>query len=157
MKRLLLILLLMTTVARAETYSWIDREGTVHFTDSPGTIPAAYRSSAKTLEKDVIEPTPADKAVSAAQSRQPAADNGSVSPQVDELKERMLQDEGVMALIRAMQNDPEMKALLSDPAITAAIQAGDIGTLTSNPDFMKLLDNPKVRAIEQKLQQNGPR
>ena len=157
MKKLFFALLLLATVARAETYSWTNREGTVHFTDSPGTIPAAYRSSAKTLEMDAIEPTPADKAISAAQSSQPAADNGSVAPQVDELKERMIQDEGVMALIRAMQNDPEMQALLSDPAILAAIQAGDIGTLTGNPDFMKLLNNPKVRAIEQKLQQNGQR
>ena len=157
MKKLFFALLLLATVARAETYSWTDREGTIHFTDSPGNIPAAYRSSAKMLEMEVIESTSADKAVSAAQSRQPAPDNGSVAPQVDELKERMIQDEGVMAIIRAMQNDPEMQELLSDPAILAAIQAGDIGTLTSNPDFMKLLDNPKVRAIEQKMQQNGPK
>ena len=151
MKKLFFALLLLTTVARAETYSWTDREGTVHFTDSPGKIPAAYRSSAKPLGMDVTEPT------SAAQSRQPAADNGSAAPKVDELKERMLQDEGVMAIILAMQNDPEMQALLSDPAILAAIQAGDIGSLSSNPDFMKLLDNPKVRAIQQKMQQNGTR
>ena len=153
MKKLFFALLLLATVARAETFSWTDRKGTVHFTDSLGKIAAAYRSSAKPLGMDVNEPTPANNA----QSRQPAADKGSGAPQVDELKERMLQDEGVMALIRAMQNDPEMQALLSDPAILAAIQAGDIGTLTSNPDFMKLLDNPKVRAIQQKMQQNGPR
>jgi len=116
MKKLFFALLLLTTVARAETYRLTDTEGTVHL-----------------------------------------ADNGSVAPQVDQLKERMQQDEEVMALIRAMQNDPEMQALLSDPAIIAAIQAGDISALTSNPDFMKLLNNPGIRAIEQKMQQNGTR
>ena len=136
MKKLFLILLLLATVAQAETYRWTDAEGTVHFSDSADKVPAMYRSSAKILEDTA---------------------NSSVAPQVDALQERMLQDEEVMSLIGALQNDPEMQALLADPAILAAIQAGDIATLTSNPDFMKLLDNPKVRAIQQKMQQNGTR
>jgi len=136
MKKLFLILLLLATVAQAETFRWTDAEGTVHFSDSPEKIPAAYRNNAKMQE---------------------AIDNNSAAPQVDELQERMLQDEEVMSLIGALQNDPEIQALLSDPATLAEIQAGDIRALTGNPDFMKLLKNSKVRAIEQKMQQKGPR
>ena len=111
MKKLFLVLLLLTTFAQAETYRLTDTEGTVHL-----------------------------------------ADNGAVAPQVDELQERMLQDEEVMALIGALRNDPEMQALLSDPEIIAAIQSGDISALTGNPAFMKLLNNTRVREIEQKMQ-----
>jgi len=134
MKKLFIVFLLLATVAQAETYRWIDSEGTVHFSDSPGKVPAAYRSSAKMEE---------------------AADNSSAAPQVNELQKQMLQDEGVMALILALQNDPEMQALLNDPAILADIQAGDIRALTGNPDFMKLLNNARVREKVPKKKEKG--
>lgn len=75
----------------------------------------------------------------------------AVTPQVQELQEKMLADPGIMALIMALQNDPEMQALLSDPKIVAAVQAGDIGVLLADSRFMKLLDNARVREIEQRL------
>ncbi len=74
-----------------------------------------------------------------------------VTPQVQELQREMLGDPGIMALIMALQDDPEMQALLSDPKVVAAVQAGDIGVLLNDPRFMKLLDNPRVREIGQRL------
>src|ERR1039457_4225249 len=50
MKKLLFILLLAATVAHAVTYKWIDSEGTVHFSESLGEIPATYRKNARPLE-----------------------------------------------------------------------------------------------------------
>ena len=151
MKKFILVLLLITTVAQAETYKWIDNEGTVHFSESLGEVPANYRKSAKPLGIDTHETTNKNKTASPAEPRQNAGDFGSVAPNVDTLKERMMKDEGIMTLIRAMQNDPEMQALLSDPAIIRAIQAGDTGTLINNPAFMKLLENPRVREIEKRM------
>lgn len=75
----------------------------------------------------------------------------SVTPQVKELQEKMLGDEGVMALIMALQNDPEMQALLNDPAVVEAVKAGDIGVLANNPRFMNLLNKPQVREIQRKV------
>jgi len=128
MKKLLLVLLLAATVAQAETYKWTDKEGTVHFSDSGN--------------KGLVDSSP--------ESRPRADDYGAAVPRAEDLKEQMLKDEGVMSLIRALQNDPEMQALLSNPS-------GDINTLINNPDFMMLLNNPRVREIEKKMQQNGTR
>jgi hypothetical protein len=149
MKKQLLVFLLVATVAQAETYRWTDNDGTVHFSDSLGNVPVNYRNIAK--------PTNSINAVSTAEPRQRAESQGSIAPQVEDLKGRMLQDEGVMALISSLQNDPEMQALLGDPVIIHAIQAGDIGTLINNPDFLKLLNNPRVREIENRIQQGGMR
>ena len=135
MKKLLLLLLMVSTVAQAETYKWTDKEGTVHYSDTRNNGIGA--SSAETL---------------------PRIDEfGSAAPKVDDLKEQILKDEGVMLLIHEMQNDPEIQALLSDPAIINALQAGDIGTLITNPAFLKLLNKPRVREIEKKMQQGGTR
>lgn len=135
MIKLILVLLLMSTVAQAETYKWTDKEGTVHFSDTRNNGIGA--SSAVTLPR--------------------VDEYGSAAPKVDDLKEQMLKDEGVMSLIHEMQNDPEIQALLSDPAMINALQAGDIDTLINNPAFLKLLNKPRVREIEKKMQQGGTR
>lgn len=154
MKKLLLVLMLVTTVARAETFSWTDREGTVHFVESLGQVPADYRKGAKALGIDTKGTTTENKAAGAVPPGRTVADRGSALPDVEGLKERMLNDEGIMALIYALQSDPEMQALLADPAILGAVQSGDVGALKNNPAFLQLLDNPRIRQIEKKLQ-NG--
>jgi len=155
MKKLLLVLLLAATVAQAETYRWTDAEGTVHFSEYLGEVPAEQLKSAKPLGLDAGRTTDRSMAVSSVEPLQSADGYGSVAPGVNELKDRMMKDEGTMALIGALQNDPEMQALLSDPSIVRAVQAGDIGTLLNNPAFMKLLGNPRVREIENRVQQGG--
>ncbi len=77
-----------------------------------------------------------------------AAADQTVDPsQAKQLQQQMLANPDVMALITALQSDPEMQALLSDPAFVEAAQKGDTATLTADPRFQKLLNNPKVQAI----------
>jgi len=76
---------------------------------------------------------------------------GAVSGQVQELQQKMLGDDQSMALILSLKDDPEMQALLNDPAVLEAVQAGELTALTANPRFMKLLDNAKVREIQKRV------
>ncbi len=159
MKKLLFILLLAATVAHAETYKWIDSEGTVHFSESLGEIPATYRKSAKPLDMNRTPNSESglrqDSGAGRSESGQGSGGQSGVPSQMEGLKERMMKDEGIMTLIRALQDDPEMKALLSNPAMMSAIQAGDIGTLMNNPAFMKFLNNPRVQEIEKRVNSQG--
>jgi hypothetical protein len=158
MKKLLFILLLAATVAHAQTYKWIDSDGIVHFSDSLGEIPATYRNSAKPLEVNNSESgLRQDSGAGRSESGQSGGDQSGVPSQAEGLKEQMMKDEGIMTLIRALQDDPEMQALLSNPAMMSAIQAGDIGTLMSSPAFLKFLNNPRVREIEKRVNSQGTR
>ncbi len=82
-------------------------------------------------------PAPAGKAGSGGDSRA--------------LQEKMMSDSEVMALIESLKDDQEFKKLLQDPAIMKAVQSGDVSSLMSNPQFLKLLDNPTVKEIEKKV------
>ena len=155
MKKILLMLLLAASVAQAETYECTDMEGTVHFSDTLAEIPALYRKSATPLGMDTAPTANSGRAVPSATAGQGADAGGSITPQVEQLKERMQNDEATMALIRALLSDPQMQALLNDPAVLRAAQAGDLGVLLNNPDVMKLLANPKVQEIGKKMQQGG--
>ena len=151
MKKLFLIFILTATVSHAEIYKWTDKEGAVHFTDSVVEIPVNYRKSIQPVEMGTNEPTVNNKAVSPIEPPQNTSDNGSVAPNVGDLKERMMKDEGIMSLISAMQNDQELQVLLQDPAIVRAVQTGDISALQNNPDFLKILNNTRVKEIENRL------
>lgn len=156
MKKLLIIVLLAASVAQAETYKWTDGEGTVHFSESRAEIPASYRKSATPLGIDVVTGSGSGTTgAPAPATRQSTTESGSTASRIEEVKGRLQNDEGSMALIRQLQDDPQMQALLSDPAVLRAVQAGDYGALMSNPAFMKLLNNPRVQQIEKRMQQDG--
>jgi hypothetical protein len=160
MKKLLLFLMLIATAAQAETYKWTDKEGTLHFSDSLQTVPRSYRKSAVRVGIDASSGMQVDGVSQPdASTTQPAPGSKSrpETAQVEGLKERMMGDQGIMALITAMQGDPEMQAVLNDPAVMSAVQSGDVNSLMHNPTFMKLLNNPRVKQIEKMLEQGGAR
>jgi hypothetical protein len=73
------------------------------------------------------------------------------SDEVKALTAKIAGDSDIMAKILSLQNDPEFKKALEDPAIMKAVSEGDIPALTSNPKFMKLLDNATVKEIGEKV------
>jgi hypothetical protein len=82
---------------------------------------------------------------------QGAAVPGDAGDQVKALEDKMLSDSEIMDAIHALQNDPDLQKILQDPEIMKAVQAGDIGTLMKNPEFMKLLNKQAVQDINKKL------
>jgi hypothetical protein len=157
MKSLMLILLLTATIAHAETYKWTDSEGTVHFTESLGEIPAKYRVSAKPLAMEQLQSSGANGG-GQNEPGKPSILSGreeAITPTPDDLKTRMMTDDGIMAIIGSLQNDPQMQDILSDPAVMKAVQSGDTGVLMNNPAFLKLLDNPKIREIGRRMSTSG--
>lgn len=75
----------------------------------------------------------------------------TAGPEVGDVMKEMQGNEEIMALVRALQDDPEMQALIEDPAVMNAIASGDLSTLMSNPQIMKLMENPKVKEIQKKM------
>jgi hypothetical protein len=49
--------------------------------------------------------------------------------------------------VLSLQDDPQVKAILDDPATMRAVQSGDLGALMNDPKLRALLDNPTVRGL----------
>ena len=73
--------------------------------------------------------------------------------EVQNLQELMMRDQQIMNLMLALQNDPDIQALLQDPVIMNAVSAGDIAALMSDPRFMKVLENSTIQEIQRKATQ----
>jgi hypothetical protein len=67
--------------------------------------------------------------------------------QIPRIQERLLNDEAVLKKIQALRNDPDIQAVLNDPALMEALRAGDLNAVMSNAKFMRLFENPDIQEI----------
>ena len=72
----------------------------------------------------------------------PARDD-AVAGNIQQLQSRIAQDPSAMQSIMNLQSDPQIQAILNDPAIIKAIQEGD---------YVSLLGNAKIQALESDAQ-----
>lgn len=60
--------ILFFSVSYAETYTWTDSKGTIHFTEDPGTAPKGLRNTVRKIE-ELEQPQPENKVNSAKESQ----------------------------------------------------------------------------------------
>ena len=77
--------------------------------------------------------------------------NGSIERTMQSLQKSITNDPQIMELIRTLQNDPAIEALLQDEAIIDAVSAGDINSLMANPEFIKIFENPSIQQIQKEI------
>jgi hypothetical protein len=80
--------------------------------------------------------------------------NDESAPQLQEeqadlqaIQSRITQNPDIFSMIRALQSDPEVQAVLSDPEVMRAIASGDFATLMSHPKIIGLTSNARMREI----------
>ena len=57
----------------------------------------------------------------------------------------------MMSQIQSMAQDPTLQAILNDPEIKRALEAGDFGSLMSNPKIHQLMNHSTVKEITQQI------
>jgi hypothetical protein len=66
---------------------------------------------------------------------------------VQQLRDRIMADPESLRMIMALQDDPDVQAVLNDPEVMSAADAGDLDRLLSHPKVIKLLQNPVIQDI----------
>jgi hypothetical protein len=74
----------------------------------------------------------------------------SEEDQFAKLRDSMMNDPEIMAMVLSLQDNPDVQEVLKDPELMQALSSGDIKALLSNPKIIKLLDNPKIQDIGKK-------
>ncbi len=78
------------------------------------------------------------------------ADSGR-QEDIKDLQSSMLSSPQLLGMIFALQEDPEIKEILRDEEVMGLIMAGDKERLESNPKFIRLMKNPKIRVIIERM------
>ena len=77
----------------------------------------------------------------------------SSKDEIQAIRKKLTDDDELLKKVLSMQNDPEFQKVMKDPAIIEAVNAGDMNKLLSNPDFRRLLNNPKILDIRKELKE----
>ena len=73
-----------------------------------------------------------------------------VPSQLDAIEQRMTSDPETMSAISALQDSPEIKALLEDPDVLDALRSGNLQAILSNPKLARLAADPRIQEITKK-------
>jgi len=82
-----------------------------------------------------------------AQSAGGASLAGGSNGAVASMQSALLADPASREQLLSLQDDPQVRAILEDPATMRAVQSGDLGALLNDPKLRALLDNPTVRGL----------
>jgi len=82
----------------------------------------------------------------ASSSKSPAPAD-PLSGDIQQLQKGLVQDPATMQSIMNLQSDPQIQAVLNDPAIAKAIQEGDYTSLLGNPKIQALEENEHVKEL----------
>ena len=124
------------SVVRGELLSLDDAHCTLR-SESLGTI-QIERSGIKAIRM---------KGAQAAASVNSKGTQGLIKDQITALQEHLVSDQNSLDSITALQDDPDVRAVLEDPELMKAVASGDIAALMANPKLLKLLENPALQGI----------
>jgi hypothetical protein len=91
----------------------------------------------------------ADVSNAAGSSGKSPARDEALTRDIQQLQASLAQDPTAVQAIMNLQSDPQIQAVLSDPAIVKAIQEGDYTSLLSNPKIQALESNEKLKQLVQ--------
>lgn len=88
---------------------------------------------------------------SGASGKSSVADDAAAG-NIQQLLNGLAQDPATLQSITSLQSDPQIQAVLSDPAIMKAIQDGDFTTLLGNAKIQSLESDAQVKRLVQQLE-----
>jgi hypothetical protein len=94
----------------------------------------------------------APTAPGSAPANAPSMATGTSASQMQAVQGQIMSNPAIMADIQALMQDPDVTAALSDPAFVQAAQSGNTAAVQSSPQLQRLMANPRLQAIIQKIQ-----
>jgi hypothetical protein len=72
---------------------------------------------------------------------------GPYAGDIQAAQTQILSSPDLMADVQALAQDPQMQALVNDPAFINALMSGNLQAIQDNPRTHKLMSNPKVQQL----------
>ena len=83
----------------------------------------------------------------------PKSNTETIGEQLKTIEQRMMNNDEILTLLLALESDPAFKEIMEDPEIMKRVLSGDIHGLMSNSKFLKLIDNPTIQEIRDKIEE----
>lgn len=77
----------------------------------------------------------------------PHASADETAAAVQALQARILNDPSLARQVHSLIDDPQVREILADPAIAAALERGDFAPLLADPKIRRLADHPAMQSL----------
>jgi len=77
--------------------------------------------------------------------------DANIKSQMDKVRTDMLNNPEAMKIVNELISDPQFQEMAKDPAIANAASSGNIQSLMSNEKFMGIVNNPKMKELQEKI------
>lgn len=101
--------------------------------------------------RSISEESPALAIPNNAPSSMPNDMQTQVKEQTTEIQKQILSNPQLMQDVQSLAGDPEIQKLLSDPQVLQTIMTYDPNKIEQNESVKKLMQNPKMQALMQKM------
>jgi hypothetical protein len=88
-----------------------------------------------------------DVAKAATPSDKSTAHDDALARDIQQLQTSLAQNPAAVQSIMSLQSDPQIQAVLADPAIAKAIEDGDYASLMGNPKIQALENNEHLKQL----------
>ena len=76
---------------------------------------------------------------------------GNIKGDIQAIQQQIISNSELLNIILPLQDNPDFKSAMEDPSIIEAVNAGDMEALLSNEKFIKLLSNPEILNIRDRI------
>ncbi|MCU0652055.1 MAG: hypothetical protein MUC39_03840 [Candidatus Omnitrophica bacterium] len=77
--------------------------------------------------------------------------DANIKSQMDSVRQDMLNNPEAMKIVNELISDPKFQEMAKDPAVANAASSGNIQSLMSNEKFMGIVNNPKIKELQEKI------
>jgi hypothetical protein len=77
--------------------------------------------------------------------------NIAATPEFQSVQAKVVGNPEIMGEIQNLMQDPEVMSVISDPGFIAAVQSGNTTELQSDPRLQRLIENPKIQLLIEKI------
>lgn len=75
----------------------------------------------------------------------------ALSTELQPIQQQIVNSPELMAMVAALQTDPELQAAINDPELIQLVVSGNLDALRGDPRILRLLANPSIQAIVGKM------
>ncbi len=127
----------------------------VELKDNVYTIQTSHLGQVQINESDILSINSGDAPVAASQNfTLPTSSNSQLTAKMQQMQQNIMSNPEMMQQIMQLVGDEEIQNLLKDPQLSQDIMHMDPEQIQNNEKVKALMENPKFRAVTEKIKQS---
>jgi hypothetical protein len=125
----------------------------VSFSEGKYTVQSASLGTLQIEDSKVRSISSTDQAAVDSSGAAVPSDPAAIQSEMQKLQPAIMSDPNIMKTVAGLVSNPDFQALVNDPEVVNAAKSLDLKTLMANQKFVKAINDPAIKEIDQKMKE----